>query len=76
MVLISEKRKAGAKFQEKFGDVLDQGIFDVALHHVLTERDEIENIRVFHGLQGKLALRRSQTIFKVCNFSGKDLALI
>ena len=41
VVLISETRKAGAKFQEKFGDVLDQCIFDVALHHILAEMNRL-----------------------------------
>ena len=41
VVLISEKRKVGAKFQEKFGDVLDQCIFDVALHHILAEMNRL-----------------------------------
>ena len=68
---------AGYGFNETvLGDVFDQGIFDVALHHILAERNKIENIRVFHSLQGKLTLRRSQPIFKICNFFGKDLAFI
>ena len=45
---------------------------------IITRNDQtMENaLRKFGVLQGKLTLRRSRSIFIVCNFSGKGLTFI
>ena len=76
MILIAEKRKAGAQFQKELGYVLDESLFNISFDHIFLERNEIKDIRVFHRLHSQFALRSRKAIFKVADLIRNGLALI
>lgn len=56
MILIAEERKAGTQFQKKLGYILDESLFNISFDHILLERNEVKNLRVFHRLCCQFAL--------------------
>ena len=76
MILIVAEGKACPKLQQELRHILDQRLLNVALHHIRFERDDVKDMRVFHGLCRKLALRGWQSIFKVGYLLRQHLLLI
>ena len=54
----------------------DPYIFDITFQHICFERNEIENIWIFHGLDRKLALWRRQAQFKIGYLFSQRLPLV
>ena len=65
MILISEECKTGSKLQQELRHVLHERFLDFPFQHIRFERNEIENVRVFHRLDGELTLQRRQAQFKI-----------
>ena len=63
--LAADKGEAGAQFQQKPGDVADEGVFDIALVGFVAEAEKVEEVGVFQRFGSELAhgvrqeLRRS-----------------
>ena len=65
VILPANKREANAEFEQKFLDVVEQTLFEVALVRVAAEREKIEIVWVFERLFGKIGLRRRQGALKI-----------
>lgn len=76
MILIAEKRKPGPKLQQKLRHIFHERLFDFPFQHIRLERDKIENIRIFHRLDGKFTLWGRQPQFKIRYLFGQRLPLI
>ncbi|MPN26185.1 hypothetical protein SDC9_173609 [bioreactor metagenome] len=63
--LPADEGKAGAQFEQEVGDVLHQGVFDVALVGCLGQAEEIETVGVFQRLAGEVGLRSGQGVGKI-----------
>jgi hypothetical protein len=64
--LSANEGEASSEFNEKMGDVFNEGGFDGALLGLLTESQKIEPIRIFEGLPSKVGLWLRQAEFEVC----------
>ena len=60
-----DEREARAQFQQEFGDMLHQGVFDLALLRLVGQAQKIETIGVFQRFVGQVGLRPGQADLKV-----------
>ena len=71
IVLPADEGEALAEFQNERAQMLDETAFEIALQHLGTKRKEVERIRVFENLLGKLGLLGRQGPRKI----GQRIAL-
>ena len=76
MVLVAKKSEACSQLQKELCHILDQRLLNIAFHHVRFEWDKVKDVRVFHGLCRKLALRGWQAVSKVGYLLRQHLSLI
>jgi hypothetical protein len=58
--LPANKREANAEFEQKFLDMVEQTLFEVALMCVAVEREKIKVVWIFERLFGEIGLWRWQ----------------
>jgi len=57
--------EAGAQLQEKFLDMIDEGLFDLAFLRFLADGQEVKNVRIFECIAREVGLWRRQRRGKV-----------
>lgn len=75
MILPPHEGKALAKLEHEAGQVLDQGIFYGPFPGLLTQAQEVEDIRVFQALAGQVGIRNRQTLIEIVDAGLLGLAL-
>jgi len=65
MILPADKGEADTQFEQKFLDVVEQTLFEVAFMCVTAECEEIKIVGVFERLFGEIGLRWRQGALKV-----------
>jgi hypothetical protein len=72
--LSPDEGKACTQFEQKFGDVFDQGMFHFALLCFVGQPQKVKAVRVSDGLQRKVRLGLGQAGFKISH--GHAAALV
>jgi hypothetical protein len=76
MILASNEGEALAEFEDEFFDFGQQGEFEFALAERFCEGEEVEDVRVFENLLGKVGLRWREGAMEIVDgFAGASMGL-